>query len=388
MNLLAEAKRIAPILAANCTEDDQMRRLTDRTWKLLLDGGFVRALQPARFGGGEVPLVEFVDAIIEISRVSPSAGWVAGVIGVHPWQLALFDDKAQRELWDNDSAAMHSSSYNPTGKAEKVPGGYQLSGRWSFSSGCDHCRGVMLGALCGSREIGGNQVRDFRAFLLMRDQYRIDDNWHVAGLKGTGSKDIVVEDAFVPEYRTQSHLDYAMNLPLPGQEVNQGPLYRLPWSVVFNMAIAVSALGSARGFIDAWIMATRDRKLSTGGRAADDALIQDRIASATWYLDASITRVRADAIELWQMAEAREPASMQIRAQMRWNMNRGCELVGHAVADLFRASSGRSIFLNDPIQRRFQDLQAALAHAYLTPDPLSLAVGGMILGATKLELVF
>jgi 3-hydroxy-9,10-secoandrosta-1,3,5(10)-triene-9,17-dione monooxygenase len=246
----------------------------------------------------------------------------------------------------------------------------------------------MLGALCGSREVAGNQVRDFRSFLLMRDQYRIDDNWHVAGLKGTGSKDIVVEDAFVPEYRTQSHLDYAMNLPLPGQEVNQGPLYRLPWSVVFNMAIAVSALGSARGFIDAWIMATRDRKLSSGGRAPDDALIQDRIASATWYLDVSITRVRADAIELWRMAEAREPASMQNRAQTRWNMNRGCELVGHAVAELFRAASGRSIFLNDPIQRRFQDLQAALAHAYLTPDPLSRAVGGMILGATKLETVF
>ena len=388
MSLLVEAKRIAPILAANCGEDDQTRRLTDRTWKLLLDGGFVRALQPARFGGGEVPLVEFVDAIIEISRVSPSAGWVAGVIGVHPWQLALFEDKAQREMWDKDPAAMHSSSYNPTGKAEKVPGGYQLSGRWSFSSGCDHCRGVMLGALCGSREIGGNQVRDFRSFLLMRDQYRIDDNWHVAGLKGTGSKDIVVDDAFVPDYRTQSHLDYAMNLPMPGQEVNQGPLYRLPWSVVFNMAIAASALGSARGFVDAWIKATRDRKLSSGGRAADDALIQDRIASATWYLDASITRVRADAIESWRMAEAREPVAMQNRAQMRWNMNRGCELVGHAVADLFRASSGRSIFLNDPIQRRFQDLQAALAHAYLTPDPLSRAVGGMILGATKLEIVF
>lgn len=388
MSLVAEARRIAPLLAANCAEDDQMRRLSDRTWKLLLEGGFVRALQPARFGGGEVPLVEFVDAALEISRVSPSAGWVAGVIGVHPWQLALFSDKAQREMWDEDPAAMHSSSYNPTGKAEKVPGGYKLQGRWSFSSGCDHCRGVMLGALCGSREIAGNQVRDFRSFLLLPDQYRIDDNWHVAGLKGTGSKDIVVEEAFVPEYRTQSHLDYAMNLPLPGQEVNQGPLYRLPWSVVFNMAIAVSALGSARGFVDAWIAATRDRKLSSGGRAADDAMIQDRLAGATWYLDASITRVRADAIELWQMAEAREPVSMQQRAQMRWNMNRGCELVGQAVTSLFRAASARSIFLNDPIQRRFQDLQAALAHAYLLPDPLARAVGGMILGATKLEMVF
>ena len=388
MSLVAEAKRIAPLLAANSSEDEQLRRLTDRTWKLLLDGGFVRALQPARFGGGEAPLLEFVDAIFEISRVSPSAGWVAGVIGVHPWQLALFSDKAQREMWDEDPTAMHSSSYNPTGKAGKVAGGYQLSGRWSFSSGCDHCRGVMLGALCGSREIDGKQVRDFRSFLLLPDQYRIDDNWHVAGLKGTGSKDIVVEEAFVPEYRTQSHLDYAMNLPLPGQEINQGPLYRLPWSVVFNMAIAVSALGSARGFVDAWIMATRDRKLGSGGRAADDALIQDRIATATWYLDASITRVRADATELWQMAEAREPVSMNQRAQMRWNMNRGCELVGQAVASLFRASSGRSIFLNDPLQRRFQDLQSALAHAYLTPDPLSRAVGGMILGASKLEMVF
>jgi len=388
MSLVAEAKRIAPLLAANSSEDEQLRRLTDRTWKLLLDGGFVRALQPARFGGGEAPLLEFVDAIFDISRVSPSAGWVAGVIGVHPWQLALFSDKAQREMWDEDPTAMHSSSYNPTGKAGKVAGGYQLSGRWSFSSGCDHCRGVMLGALCGSREIDGKQVRDFRSFLLLPDQYRIDDNWHVAGLKGTGSKDIVVEEAFVPEYRTQSHLDYAMNLPLPGQEINQGPLYRLPWSVVFNMAIAVSALGSAQGFVDAWIMATRDRKLGSGGRAADDAMIQNRIAAATWYLDASITRVRADATELWQMAEAREPVSMNQRAQMRWNMNRGCELVGQAVASLFRASSGRSIFLNDPLQRRFQDLQSALAHAYLTPDPLSRAVGGMILGASKLEMVF
>src|ERR1700682_2634196 len=211
-SLVAEARRIAPLLAANCAEDDQMRRLTDRTWRLLLDGGFLRALQPARFGGGEVPILDFVVATLEISRVSPSAGWVAGVIGVHPWQLALFNDQAQREMWDEDPTAMHSSSYNPTGKAEKLSGGYKLSGRWSFSSGCDHCRGVMLGALCGSREIAGNQVRHFRSFLVLADQYRIDDNWHVAGLKGTGSKDIVVEEAFVTEYRTQSHPRYPLKL--------------------------------------------------------------------------------------------------------------------------------------------------------------------------------
>src|SRR5438128_10051470 len=111
MNLVEEAKRLAPLLSASAADDDELRSLSDSTWKLLLDGGFVRALQPARFGGGEVSLVEFVDAAIEISHASPSAGWVAGVIGVHPWQLALFSDKAQQGMWSEDAATMHSSSY-------------------------------------------------------------------------------------------------------------------------------------------------------------------------------------------------------------------------------------------------------------------------------------
>jgi len=387
MSLVLEARRVASQLAANAADDDGMRRLSDRTWKLLLDGGILRALQPARFGGGEVSLAEFVDATIELSRAAPTAGWVAGVIGVHPWQLGLFSEKAQQEMWGKDPATMHSSSYNPTGKAEEAAGGYKVSGRWSFSTGCDHCRGVMLGAICGSREIGGNRARDFRSFLLMPGQYRIEDNWHVAGLKGTGSKDIVVEETFVPEYRTQSHLDYAMNTPLPGQEVNQGPLYRLPWSVVFNMALAASALGSASGFIDAWTAAASERKLNSGDRAADDAIVQQRLAEAVWYVDASVARMRADAMELWEMAQAREAASMQIRARMRWNMNRGCELVGRTVGDLFRTASGRSIFLDHPLQRRFQDVQAALGHAYLQVDPLARAFGGRLLGATKPEMI-
>ncbi len=387
MDLVTEAKRLAPQLAETAAEDEKLRRLSDRTWKLLMEGGFLRSLQPARWGGGEVSLVEFVDAMMELSRVSPSAGWVAGVIGVHPWQLALFGEEAQREMWGKDPATMHSSSYNPTGKAEKVAGGYKLSGRWSFSSGCDHSRGMMLGAICGSREIAGASVRDFRSFLLLAGQYRIDDNWHVAGLKGTGSKDIVVEDAFVPDHRTQSHLDYAMNLPLPGRELNGGPLYRLPWSVVFHMALASSVLGAAKGFVETWISQTSSRNLSLGGRAADDAITQQRLAQALWYLDATVTRMRADAIELWQMAEAHEFASMQQRARIRWNMNRGCELVGQAVGDLFRAASGRSIFLDHPLQARFQDIQAGLGHAYLVPDPLARAVGGALLGTSKPEMV-
>jgi 3-hydroxy-9,10-secoandrosta-1,3,5(10)-triene-9,17-dione monooxygenase len=385
--LVEIAKRVAPALAKTAAEDNTLRRLSDVTWKMLLENGFLRSLQPARWGGGEIALVEFIDAMMELARVSPSAGWVAGVIGVHPWQLALFEERAQQEMWGKDPATMHSSSYNPTGKAEKVAGGYRLSGRWSFSSGCDLCHGVMLGAMCGTREIGNKSLPDFRSFLLLGDQYRIDDNWHVAGLKGTGSKDIVVEDAFVPEYRSQSHLDYALGLPLPGQERNGGPLYRMPWSVVFHTALASSVLGAARGFVDTWVALTRERTLSFGGRAADDALIQQRLAETLWYIDVTVTRMRADVAELWQMAEAGVPASMHVRAKVRWNMNRGCELVAQGVAELFRAATGRAVFADHPLQQRFQDIQAAMAHAYMGPDPLARALGGYLLDTSQPEFI-
>jgi 3-hydroxy-9,10-secoandrosta-1,3,5(10)-triene-9,17-dione monooxygenase len=383
-SLVDEARRLAPELAAAAPGDDALRRLGDATWKRLLEGRFLRALQPARWGGGEVHFLDFVDAAIELSAASPSAGWVAGVIGVHPWQLALFAEEAQQDMWGEDPSALHSSSYNPTGKAEAKPGGYELSGRWSFSSGCDHCRGVNLGAITGAREVGEATLPDFRSFLLLPGQYRIEDNWHVAGLRGTGSKDIVVDGAFVPEHRTQSHLDYALDLPLPGRERNDGPLYRLPWSVVFNMALAASVLGSARGFVEAWIYEARERVV-LGTRVADDPLVQRRLAEATWDLEAGIARLRADVREIWEMAEASVPVSMAQRAHLRWNMNRSCELVGCAVSDLFHAASGRTIYLDHPLQRRFQDVQGALGHAYLGTDPVARAVGGNLMGATKPE---
>jgi 3-hydroxy-9,10-secoandrosta-1,3,5(10)-triene-9,17-dione monooxygenase len=382
MSLAAEAQRIAPALAAARDEGDELRRLPDEIWKELLEGGFLRSLQPRRWGGGEVPIVEFLDAVMTLSQANPSAGWVAGVIGVHPWQLALFSDEAQRDLWGDDPATVHSSSYNPTGRAVPVDGGYRLSGRWSFSSGCDHCHGVNLGAV-----IPGGTIADFRSFVLLPDQYRIDDNWYVGGLKGTGSKDIVVDGTFVPAHRTQSHLDYAFGAALPGRDCNDGILYRLPWSVVFNMAIAASILGAARGFIETWIDESKDRHVAGVGRIADDALTQRRLADAMWDLDATVTVLRSDLRTLWDMAAADVTPTMAERARVRWNMNRGCERVSSAIAELYRSASGRSIFLDHPLHARFQDLQAGVSHAYLVPDPLAKAVGGNLLGASKPQLV-
>jgi 3-hydroxy-9,10-secoandrosta-1,3,5(10)-triene-9,17-dione monooxygenase len=377
-DLVAAVEAITPQLAAARAEGEALRRLPDHVWGLLLGCGILRALQPRRWGGGEVHLREFHDAVMAVSRVNPSAGWVAGVIGVHPWQLALFDEQAQRDLWGDDPTTMHSSSYMPTGRATPVDGGYELAGRWSFSSGCDLCRGVILGAA-----IPGGEITDFRSFLLLPDQYRIDDNWHVAGLKGTGSKDIVVDGTFVPSHRTQSHLDYAFAAPLPGRALNDGPLYRLPFSVVFNMALAASILGSAGGFVDTWTAESRDRSVAGVGRVADDPLTQRRLAEARWDLDAATAMMRADVDELWEMAKSGATPTMADRARMRWHLTRGCERVSDSVLDLLRAGSGRSVFLDHPLQSRYQDLQAGLSHAYLAPDQVARAVGGELLGTSK-----
>src|SRR2546423_9107052 len=197
-SLPERARGLAKSFRARADENAHLRRLSDETWRDLVDSGLVRALQPTRWGGGEVDLFEFYDAVIETARADGSIAWVLGIIGVHPWQTALYPEETQQEVWGEDATVMNSSSYAPTGQAERVPGGFRLRGRWSFSTGCDHCTWLNLGAFAGTADVNGEQVPDFRSFLLPRSDYRIDDNWRVAGLQGTGSKDVVVGDAFVP----------------------------------------------------------------------------------------------------------------------------------------------------------------------------------------------
>ncbi|OLT25079.1 hypothetical protein BJF79_13005 [Actinomadura sp. CNU-125] len=382
MSLAETARRLADELAGAADEGDRLRRLPDETWRLLVESGLVRGLQPARWGGGEVPLIEFMDAVVEVSRVNASAGWVLGVMGVHPWQLALFGERAQREMWGDDPARIHSSSYMPTGRATPVDGGFRLDGRWSFSSGCDHGHGVNLGAIVGFLDPGeGRKVPDYRSLLVLPGEYGIDDNWHTAGLRGTGSKDIVVSDVFVPAHRVQSHLDYAAWAPLPGRELNDAPLYRMSWSAVFNLVLAASVLGMARGFMDRWTEVTSTRVVPPKAAQRDDPLTQIRLAEAEWTIDAATSKLRRAVIEMQAMAERNEHPGDEHLARIRWDVDHGCEVVGTAVHGLYHATTGRTAFVDHPLHRSFQDVQTALGHAYLTPEGHGRNYAGHLLGA-------
>lgn len=378
--LIDKALQLAPELRSRSEEASRLRRLPDPTWNSLLDTGLLRGLQPCRWGGSEANPNDFYEAVSEIARVDGSAGWVAGIIGVHPWQLALFPDEMQQEVWGEDPAVMHSSSYAPTGKAQKVKGGYQLSGRWSFSSGCDHCQWVILGAIAGGVEIEGSQVPDLRSFMLPRRDYTIEDNWYVAGLCGTGSKDIVVDAAFVPEYRSQSHWDYTLGRELPGWKINQSPLYRLPFAVVFNYALTASVLGAARGFLDLWIETSQTRKGALGLVIKDDPFSQKLLTEIGYTIEAGVLMMRHDLDELMEAARAGTRLSYRRRAAMRYNACRSAQLAARAVDRLFESSSGRAIFLDHPLHRRYQDLKAMLGHAYLNVDGPARTHGALAFG--------
>jgi len=260
--VVAGVRDLLPVLRERAQETEDARVVPADSVKTLEETGFFRLLQPARFGGLEAEPVTFLSAVRLIASACGSTGWVASVLGVHAWQLALFPPPAQQEVWGDDPAARMSSSYAPTGRAEAVAGGHRLTGRWSFSSGCDHAGWVLLGAIVTDAE---GKPADFRTFLLPAADYEIDDVWDTVGLRGTGSNDIVVDGAFVPEHRSLSFTDVS-RCACPGHEINKAPLYRLPYGSLFSYAITMPIIGMATGAYDAHVAYQRDRVRAAYGR--------------------------------------------------------------------------------------------------------------------------
>jgi 3-hydroxy-9,10-secoandrosta-1,3,5(10)-triene-9,17-dione monooxygenase len=249
----------------------------------------------------------------------------------------------------------------PTGTIERVQGGFRAGGRWSFSSGCDFCRWVVLGGVAPPLEDGAPP--ELRTFLLPRCDYEIEDNWHVMGLCGTGSKDIVVRDAFVPEYRTHSYLD-AFHLRNPGMAVNDAPLYRLPFGLVFSYTLGVAAIGAAMGGLAAFRDQQQRRvNIRDRSRAAEDPFTQWRLAESAAEIDTARDRVLGNFAEMMRLARAGEEIPLGFRARVRWDAGKATDWAVRAVDRLMMASGGHGIFLDNPIQRAWRDVHAMQAHA-------------------------
>jgi 3-hydroxy-9,10-secoandrosta-1,3,5(10)-triene-9,17-dione monooxygenase len=259
-----------------------------------------------------------------------------------------------------------SSSYAPTGRAEAVPGGHRLSGRWSFSSGCAFATWVLLGGIVPDAD---GHPADFRTFLLPAGDYVINDVWDTVGLRGTGSNDVVVDGAFVPEHRSLSFND-VFRCECPGQEANPAPLYRLPYGSLFSYAITTPIIGMATGAYQAHVAYQQERVRASyaGQKAAEDPYAQVRVAEAAADLDAAWLALERNMTELMEHARAGAKIPLPLRLRVRRDQVRGTGQAISAVDRLFENSGGRALKVGTPIQRFWRDAHAGRVHAINDPE--------------------
>jgi len=364
--VLAGLTDLIPGLRDRAQETEDRRSLAADTVKALAETGFFRLLQPRAYGGLEAGPMDFFGAVRLLASACGSTGWVASVLGAHPWQLALFPRQAQEDVWGGDAGTLVSSSYAPTGKVTAVDGGYRLSGRWSFSSGSDHCTWVLLGGIV--TDDSGKPV-DFRTFLVPLGDYVIEDVWDTVGLRGTGSNDIVIADAYVPAHRTLSFSDTS-RCACPGHEVNGGPLYRLPFGSFYSYVITAPIIGMATGAYDAHVgyMKERVRAAYAGVKAAEDPFSQVRVAEAAAQLDDAWWALERNMADLTALADAGEPMPLPLRMRVRRDQVRGTGQAIRAVDLLFENSGGRALKSGTPIQRFWRDAHAGRVHAINDPE--------------------
>src|SRR5712692_8571691 len=383
---LERVRALLPVLRERAAQAERLRRLPEETFSDFQETGLFRCLQSKRYGGYELDPGTFYQAVIEVGTVCGSSAWILGVVGVHNWHLGLFAPEAQDDVWGKDTSIQLSTSLAPTGTVERVDGGFRLSGRWSFSSGCDYCQWAALGGLAPAVESGAPP--EARMFLVPRRDYTIDDNWYVTGLCGSGSKDIVVADAFVPEYRTHSYLD-AFHLRNPGTVVNDGPLYRLPFGAVFANALASSAVGVALGALETFREQSKTRvNVRDQTRVAEDPFIQLRLADSAAEVDGARDRILSNFAEMMRLVSAGNEIPLTQRARYRWDAAKAIDWSMRAVDRLFEASGGRSIFLDNPIQRAWRDVHAMRAHVANNPEKIAPVFGRSEFGLPPVDIRF
>jgi 3-hydroxy-9,10-secoandrosta-1,3,5(10)-triene-9,17-dione monooxygenase len=373
--LLRRAHDMVPRLAERALKAEAQRSLPRETVAEMQEAGFFRILQPKRWGGYEMDPGVYYDVLMTLAEGCFPTAWVYGVVGIHPWLIAIYDDRAAQEVWGKDPGTLMSSSLMPGGQLQPAKDGFRLSGRWGYSSGCDHCDWAFLGAVVPSDDPANF---DWRFCLVPRRDYEIVDTWRVSGLKGTGSQDIVVTDAFVPAYRVHS-VAAMYDCVGPGQEVNSGSLYRIPAAQILYLGVACGAIGTLRGMV-ATFRNYAPKRATPRGRTAEDPFAQLACAEALALADELAIVLHHNLRTLAAYAERREVPPMDLRLKLKFHSSWGVERCGLAALKLFKATGSSGVRDSLPFGRVVADINTARQHVSNQPEYFGRLWGAMLLG--------
>ena len=368
--LLARAAALVPVLKERAARTEELRRVPAETVDDLLSLGLYRIGVPKRFGGLDVDYVLALDVAAELGRGCASSAWCYCLWAAHAWLVGFWPRQAQEEVFGDSPDALCSSSLN-TGKSTTTPveGGYRVSGRWEFSSGCDSASWLMLG-------VSGIGQRNWA--LVPRGEFQIVDTWFVSGLRGSGSKDIVVDDIFVPQHRVLE-VTTAGDGDFGAWELHRQPRYRVPIPVLLGWDLVAPMLGIAVGMIDEFIV--RLAGTSGPGRTADSPAVHLRLSQATAEADAGRALLDQDIREILRKGREGESFTPLERARFRRDKAFISQLCLQAVNRLFDLSGGHALFDSVSLQRFHRDAQA-VAHR----DGLIMDLGGQQYGRVALGL--
>ncbi|MDX1374554.1 MAG: acyl-CoA dehydrogenase family protein [Burkholderiales bacterium] len=375
---MARARAMVPALRERAARAEDMRSLLPETEADLHANGLLRMTQPRRWGGMELDWLSMFELPAEIGRGCASTAWNVANLAIHHWMLALYDERAQAEVWEeNPDALIASGIAYPQGRGRRADGGFVIDGYWNFSSGVDGATWNMLAVTVRD----GDKVVDHRMCLVPRADFEIVDDWPVLGMRSTGSKSVRVKDLFVPEYRALCMYLARGEAQYPGAQANPHPHYAIPLSGLGSHCIAGAAVGNAQAALEMTTDAVRDRSTNyTAARMREFQAVQLRVAAAGARVDLARLSIRNDVLEAQAIAEV--PRAPTLEEKLRWKRNvaYAVQLCTEAVDNLHAMAGARGIYDHYPIQRLFRDAHALMGHIGFSWDAQAGPWGLVALG--------
>jgi 3-hydroxy-9,10-secoandrosta-1,3,5(10)-triene-9,17-dione monooxygenase len=361
-----------PTLKARAFETERLGRVPDETVREILATGLNRVGVPTRFGGLDVEFDLLHDIAIEFGRACGATAWCFSLWGVHNWWVGYYSPEAQEEVYAHGPDVLTSSAgFAVNSQAEPVPGGFRVSGHWQFSSGCDHAEYVF--AVTSSPD--GQLVT-----IIPRSDFTIvEDTWNVSGLQGTGSKDIVIDDVFVPTHRTLAGRASVFSASAwSPREYHPQRRYTVPMGALIAWDLVAPAIGLAQGAVDE--MVARLTGTSGRARASDSPMVQAKIAESAVEVDAARALMHADFEDAQGKGQRGEPITPLDLARYARDKAYCMKLAVGSVNRMFDMAGGHALFVTDPMQRIHRDVQACMHRDGLVFDFGAQPFGAALLG--------
>jgi 3-hydroxy-9,10-secoandrosta-1,3,5(10)-triene-9,17-dione monooxygenase len=381
---MARAEALLPALKERAKATEERRSLSDETMRDLFDAGLLRILQPAAYGGYEMDWPTHLEVGRILARSCPSTGWIVSVVGAHAAIIGRLNKQCQDDVWGtSEDMLIATGSARRDGGIRKVDGGYQLNGTWRFGSGVDHSEWVMVSGIVEDEDGMPLEVGDLTGLvrvLMPATDITIVDSWYVAGMSGTGSKDIFCDNLFVPEYRVCDARKSFQKGPA-GSVVNSHYLYDVEFMPYFGNSLLGPLLGCAEGAYAEYVAATRNRKGALfGDTIAAQTPVQQRLAETAAEIRAATQMIDNANKMLHERGAAREAFEPEELLEQGLDRTFAARLLLTAVTRLVRQMGALGLFDTNAVQRHFRDISAMTTQIALNWDRHTTPYGQWQLG--------